>query len=786
MTTTQPSLDLPRKVTLCIQNQQWHQAKHHCQRLLEDDPHDAQVHQLMGLIYVQLASSTTSEGKRHEYLHHAIEAFEAATRNAPQMFDAFLNLGNALMQSNRSQDALQAFESALTLNPNSDLVHANRAEACRQLGYHSQALDSLGRAVQIAPQKHGYLVKLGNLFRELGRHEEAVVCYEQAIQIEPDQAEAYAHMAISMEELGHHDAAQGCCKIALEIDPSQSLALYHRALLEMNRNDQTAALASLNAALELQPQSTSAWLNKSMVLIKQKNYSSALSALNRVIELGVTTADVFQYRATCHEQLDQIDPAINDLEKALSIDPKHAASLMTLGVISQKMGRLDSAIHFYTQALEQDPGRVEAYSNLGAVLFETKRFENALITLEAAIEIDPTLVNAWNNLGATLMELYRFEESIAAFDQVLRLEPNHVDAYCHKGLVLHNLYRIDEALICYDRALSLDPNSTLAHWNKAIALLLKGDLKRGWSEYEVRWAHKNTKLQLRDYQQPRLTAGTSVKDKHVFVYQEQGMGDTLMFARFIPTLIEQGAQVSFEVQPGLVQLMARCLPQARIISMGQPAPAFDLHTPLLSLPGIWGIEESTLTNTRPYLSASPAKVTHWNQRLGVKKRPRIGLVWSGNPDHQNDRNRSMSLHMLLQAMPKGFDYISLQNLVRAEDLSLLNESSHIITSYADELKDFEDTAAICQCLDLVISVDTSVAHLSAALGQKTWVLIPHSPDWRWMQRRADTPWYPSLQLYRQQVPGSWHEPLRKISTDLASMFDGNSCATDRIDLAIAA
>lgn len=765
MNASQQQLDLTHKVHQCIQRQQWHQAKHHCQRLLKLDSRDAQVHQLLGLIHVQLAATSTSADLRHEHEDRALKSFEAATQHGPHMFDAFLNLGNAYLQVKRSQDALTAYQAALALEPNSDLVFANRAEAYRQLQDSAQALASYDRALELAPHKHSYLVKAGNLLRELQRHEEAVACYEQAIQIEPDHAEAYAHMAVSMAELGHLEAALGCCKIALEIDPTQSIAHYHKAILEMRHDDKQAALASLDCALQSQPQSAAAWMSKGLLLISLKDPAAALLALNRAMELGIKTADIHHNRAHCHKELKQLDLAIDDLESALALDPQHADALMSLGVMSQEMGRYEAAVGLYTQAIEQNPSKAEAYSNLGAVLFELNRFEDALETLQAALGIAPKLVNAWSNLGATLMKLYRYESALEAFERVLELEPDNVDAYCHQGLILHDLHRLDDAMTCYSKALAIDPHCTLALWHRSICLLLQGDFERGWPAYEARWQHKKLNLTLREYPQPRWTGHEPLKGKNILIYAEQGLGDTLQFARYIPLLIDQGAHVSFEVHPPLVQLLARCLPLANVYGMGQPPTAFDLHAPLLSLPGALNCSTSAVPAPEGYLSADSLKTNEWRERLGDTRRPRIGLVWSGNPSHQNDRSRSMSLKTLLDALPLGFDYICLQNQIRPQDVHTL-ELTHRVRTYTQDLNDFEDTAALCQLMDLVITVDTSVAHLSAAMGKKTWVLIPSSPDWRWMQQGSETHWYRSMRLYRQTIPGSWTQVLETISHDL--------------------
>ena len=768
MNATQQQLDLSHKVHQCIQLQQWHPAKHHVQRLLRLDPQDAQAHQLMGLIHVQLAHLSTAEDLRCEHHERALMAFKAATQHGPHMFDAFLNLGNTCLQTQRYQDALAAFQSALALQPDSDLAYANQAEAFTQLHDTNSAMSSYGHALKLAPHKTSYWVKTGNLLRELSRHEDAIACYEQAIQLEPDHAQAYAHMAISLVELGHGQAALGACNIALEIAPAESIAHYHKALIELKNDDPSSALVSLNAALDSQPQSASAWLNKGVVLTKLGDHAAAIHAYDQAIALGIHSADVYQNRAHCHQQLKQSDLALDDLEKALALEPYHPEATMALGILSQEMGRLEAALHLYTRVIERCPGKAEAYSNLGAVLFELSRFEDSLETLQAAIEIAPTLVNAWNNLGATLSKLYRYEEAIEAYRQVHNLDPANVDALAYQGLLLHDLHRFDEAMGCYDKALRLDPSNSLAQWHRSIGLLLQGNFDQGWPAYEARWQHKPLKLQLRDFSQPRWTGHTSLQGQHLLVYAEQGLGDTLQFARFLPCLVKAGARVTLEVHPPLKQLLARCFPQINIVCIGEPLPEFDLHTPLLSIPAALKYRESSLAGANPYLSASSHHLAEWTQRLGAKKQPRIGLVWSGNASHLNDRNRSIRLKDLLKALPAGFDYICLQNQIRPHDQEVLCQSDRV-QNFSEELKNFEDTAALCQHMDLVISVDTSVAHLSAALGIPTWTLIPHSPDWRWMTGRTDTPWYSSMQLIRQTQPGTWQHEMESLSSRLLTL-----------------
>lgn len=785
MNASQQQLDLSQKVHKCIQQAQWHPAKHHLQRLLKLDPNDAQAHQLLGLVHVQLAKLSTAADLRCEHQERALAAFLSATQLRPDMFDGHLNLGNIYLQTQRYPEAVGAFETAVALQPDSDLAHAHLAETYKELQATEQALAGYGRALQLAPHKSVYLLQAGNLLREASRFADAVACYEEAIQMEPDHAEAYAHMAIAMAGLGHLEAALGCCRIALDIDPSLSMAHYHRSLIELQQEHRGEALSSLNSALELQPNSASVWASKGLLLAQMQDPAAAVAALDQAIALGMSNADLYQNRAHCHKELQQLDSALNDLETALALDPNHPNALMALGVMSQEMGRHEAALGLYARVIQQNPDKAEAYSNLGAVLFELNRFEDSLETLQAAIDLDPTLVTAWSNLGATLTKLYRYELAVQAYEQVQQLDPQHIDAYSYQGLLLHDLKRLDEAMVCYEKALRLDPQNSLALWHRAICLLLQGDFEHGWPAYEARWQHKNLKLQLRKYSQPRWTGNQSLQGLHILVYAEQGLGDTLQFARFLPRLVKIGAQVSMEVQPALKQLLARCLPQIQIIGAGEPLPAFDLHAPLMSLPAALRCDESTIASAGPYLSAAEMKCAEWKRRLGVKIRPRIGLVWSGNPVHQNDRNRSMPLEELLPALPEGFDYICLQNLIRANDMEILRHSNRVQEFTAD-LQDFEDTSALCQLMDLVVTVDTSVAHLSAALGRPTWTLIPYSPDWRWRMTRTDTPWYESMRLIRQSVPGSWQHELATLEADLRQLPDRNaSSAEATMELAMA-
>jgi hypothetical protein len=296
-------------------------------------------------------------------------------------------------------------------------------------------------------------------------------------------------------------------------------------------------------------------------------------------------------------------------------------------------------------------------------------------------------------------------------------------------------------------------------------LLLTGDFEQGWPLYEQRWENKNLDLKKWTVPQPLWLGVEPLDGKTIVLHAEQGFGDTIQFCRYAKLVCALGARVILQVPKSLVPLLVGLDDVAELRDMQQPLPDFDYHCPLMSLPLAFKTTLTTIPSTTRYLQASQTKLTEWTHKLGQKTKPRVGLVWSGNPAHKNDENRSLKLEQLLTILPKGIDYICLQKEVRASDQELLNNQVAIKT-FCHALNDFSDTAALCELMDVVISVDTSVAHLASALGKATWVLLPYAPDWRWLLNRQDSPWYQSVRLYRQGEQRDWHNVLQQIANDL--------------------
>jgi hypothetical protein len=407
---------------------------------------------------------------------------------------------------------------------------------------------------------------------------------------------------------------------------------------------------------------------------------------------------------------------------------------------------------------------VEAYYNQGLTLQGLKRPEESLVSFDNAIAIKPDFAEAYSDRGNTLKDLNRLEEAISSYYQAIAIKPDFAAAHYNSGNVFHELNRIEEAIICYNRAISITPDHVQAHLHKSLALLLAGDFRLGWKLYEWRWKLEPFTSSMRNFPRPCWLGAEDISGKTVLLYAEQGLGDTIQFCRYVKLVKALGACTVLEVPKALAGLLNGLEGVDTVIEEGQPLPMFDFHCPLLSLPLALRTEVHSIPSPTPYLSIASGRTRAWARKLGEKKALRVGLAWSGRATHKNDRKRSLTLAELLPYLPEGYEYFSLQNEVRPEDKPLFRMSS--IRNYGEELKDFADTAAICLLMDIVISVDTSVAHLAGALGKTTWVLLPYAPDWRWLLNRNDSPWYDSVRLYRQSDDMRWDAVLEQVAYDL--------------------
>jgi hypothetical protein len=362
-------------------------------------------------------------------------------------------------------------------------------------------------------------------------------------------------------------------------------------------------------------------------------------------------------------------------------------------------------------------------------------------------------------------------EALSSYARAIELDPRDAMPHYNRALLLQEESRWEEALESYDRAVAINPEFADAQYNRALALLFLGDFERGWRSYEWRWKNARRLVigEQRRFAQPLWLGEESIAGKRLLLHSEAGLGDTLQFCRYAPLAAALGATVYIEVQPPLVRILSNLEGVQPPIAKGSPLPEFDYHCPMMSLPLAFKTTLDTIPSAPKYLHTDKAKVAHWRTLLGDRSRPRIGLAWSGNPNNTIDQRRSIRLTEWAAYLPSGCQYFSLQKDVREADRAAL-DSSPFIVSFGDGMLDFVSVAALCECMDLVISVDTSLAHLGGALGLRTWVLLPSTPDWRWLRDREDSPWYATVKLYRQKTAGDWNEVLSRVAADLHREF----------------
>jgi tetratricopeptide (TPR) repeat protein len=371
-----------------------------------------------------------------------------------------------------------------------------------------------------------------------------------------------------------------------------------------------------------------------------------------------------------------------------------------------------------------------------------------------------------------LHKLRRLEQALASYNDALALRPDDAEALVNRGVTLHDLKRFDEALASYDRALALRPDHADAHFFKGLSSLVTGDFERGWTEYEWRRKAPAARITSREFPQPFWLGEDDLAGKTILLHSEQGFGDTIQFCRYAPLVAARGAQVVVEVEAPLQELLTGLAGTARIMAKGSRLPDFDFQCPLPSLPLAFKTRLETIPSGPSYLHAPKRALLNWDIRLGAKRRPMIGLAWAGNPKHVRDRERSIGLRHLLALLDVDATFVSLQKDVRAANADMLEKNSSIV-HFGHALQDFSDTAALISHLDLVISVDTSIAHLAGALGKPVWVLLTHVPDWRWLLDRDDSPWYPAARLFRQSETNEWDGVIAGVRDALLKFAESN-------------
>ncbi|MGB6537388.1 MAG: tetratricopeptide repeat protein [Xanthobacteraceae bacterium] len=494
----------------------------------------------------------------------------------------------------------------------------------------------------------------------------------------------------------------------------------------------------LSAAVKLNPRADGAWANLGQVLHALKRHGEALECFDRARALNPESVGIRNQRANVLLSLGRAEEALGEFREVLVRAPQHAEARLNCGIAHAALGMPEPALGEFDAALSIVPGHPVAHYNRGLALHALGRYAAAL----------------------------------DAHDRVIGLAPQHAGAWLQRGRALAALNRHDEAVASYGRARAIGGDAADVHFSEALALLTLGDYRGGFAKYEARWRRtgmpapksRGRPLWLGEYPPARKT---------VLLHAEQGLGDTIQFARYVPLLAAAGAKIVLEVQSELIALMRRLDGGAQLIARGDPPPAFDVHCPLGSLPLALRTEPDNVPADIPYLSADDADLARWSARVGTLERPRIAIAWSGNPSHFNDRDRSIPFARLAPLFSSPARFLSIQRDVRGEDAEQVAAQARV-THLGGALENFTDTAAVIARCDLVISADTAVAHLAGAMGRPLWVLIPFAPDWRWTLDGETTPWYPTARIFRQSVLGDWDGVIARVAAELGRFVSAAS------------
>jgi tetratricopeptide (TPR) repeat protein len=541
--------------------------------------------------------------------------------------------------------------------------------------------------------------------------------------------------ARTMHGQGRLAEAEQIYSAILAGDPGRFDALHLLGLLRHQQGREVDALRLIGAALKVNPRSPDALSNLGVIFEALKRHQDAL--------------EVF--------------------DEALALMSDHANALSNRGLTLAALGRTDEAVESWRRALANDPNHAEALHSRGNTLYGLKRHDEALADYERFLAIRPGNPDVFNNRGNALSELGRLEEAIASYDRALALDPKLPEILINKGHVLADLHRFEAALSTYAEAGRLEGRRAEAKFCESLVRLRLGQLAVGWREYEWRWGQASWAGRARGFAAPLWLGRESLAGKTILLHSEQGFGDTLQFVRYVPLVERLGASVVLEVQAPLKALFSDLRGAQQILARGEGLPAFDLHCPLMSLPLAFASELESVPAETPYLEVPPDRAAKWRDRLGERRRPRIGIAWAGSAVHDNNGTRSLPLERFATLLSAaGLEFVSLQKDMNAAEAAALGALTGV-RALGEELADFADTAAVISQLDLVVSVDTSVVHLAGALAKPVWVLLPFSPDFRWLLGREDSPWYPTARLFRQPRYGDWDSVLTRVRDELVSL-----------------
>lgn len=738
----------------------------------------------------------------------ALGYFAQVLAREPDRVDVLNDCGGIHGLLRRYGEALDFFQQALRVAPGRADVLNNMGLTLGMVGRHQEAVGYLLRALAVQPDYFDVLCNLGHSLNCMGRHGEALTHLDTALGIRRSHAGARCNRGVALAGLGRHAEALGSFKKALRIDARHVSTLVGGAcaLLSLDRAEE--AEQWLSRALRIEGSHIAALGYRATALIRLGRFPEAFECFDRALLLSAAPAQTLHEQAKGLHALGQCAAALERVDRALALAPDLPETVLTRGVVLIDLERFEESLACFDQILLKDPKNLAALNNRAVVLEKLNRYSLALVCLDEALAAHPDDYRSLVNRGITLGRLLRLEESLENLDRALVLQPDSIEALLNRASTLFNMFRLADAQECLERVLRIDPDNAdalanmgaiswhhnrnaeaRAYLERALALkpghvnatnnlsfleLAEGHLVKGFAAQEIRWKLDIFAGYRHRSAAPLWLGEQEAGGKTILLQHEQGFGDTLQFIRYARLLADRGARVLLWVPVHLRELLRGVPGVSAVIGDDDPVPAHDLQCPLMSLPLAFGTQMETVPGGVPYIQADPERVLEWRERLGHAQRPRIGLVWAGRQFPPVNVPRDMSLRALLPLLELDAELISLQKDVPHADQDLLESlPAGALKRLGETAGDFSDTAALIECLDLVIAVDTAVVHLAGAMGKPTWIMNRFGSCWRWLRDgRTDSPWYPTARLFRQGTMGDWEGVVAQVKREAEHFIAG--------------
>ncbi|MBI2948763.1 MAG: tetratricopeptide repeat protein [Verrucomicrobia bacterium] len=645
----------------------------------------------------------------------------------PRQPDALRLLGVLYRQRGQLEAARSYLERAVSEQPATAEAYHDLGLVWSEASQFDKAISAFDQALHLKPMFLDAHYNLGNAYYASGNRSKAAECFSRAVELQPDLVEGHLNLGLIAFESGELVRAIHCYRTALRYRPDYAEALFNLGLAAREAGDLTLAADSLVRALNLKPDNPSALLHLGFIRQAQSRDEEAEGLFRRL----------------------------------LAVEPNHHLARLNLALLCDEMGRLEEATRECQAVLALAPDDPESNTLMGALLKKQKRLDASVQHFERALQVRPGFVPALLNLAEISLLRGGLEAGAEICQKLLAINPDNIDAHVYLGLIRSGQGRPVEAVALFQRALQLDATQHVARLHLGLTQLLLGDYPSGFVNYEARWLADRNGPGRRQFDQPEWE-GEELRGRTILLHAEQGLGDSIQFVRYARLVAQRGGRVLVECDPSLKALFRSAEGISAVISRGEPLPGFDVHSPFLSLPRVLGTTLESVPNQVPYLRAPTDAVFELPRVPGLK----VGLVWAGNPNHANDNARSMPLPCLSPIWTSpGVAVFSLQLGAAQSQLNSVREAAQII-DLSPRLKDFGATAQAVSQLDLIIGVDTAVVHLAGSLGKAVWLLLPHVNDWRWGRESVESPWYPTLRIFRQTKPGDWSVPVERVAQEL--------------------